>query len=108
VNRVLREYLATLYKATGWRLIASILLAALSSLTEGIGIVLLIPTLQISGLNLIGQGKYAEAGPLLEKALDICRKTLGEEHPNTATQRQRGVSEEVSPSRSTAFANASL
>ncbi len=30
------------------------------------------------------QGKYAEAQPLLEKALAIHRKRLGEEHPDTA------------------------
>jgi CHAT domain-containing protein/tetratricopeptide (TPR) repeat protein len=34
--------------------------------------------------NLNSQGKYAEAGPLFQKALDICRKALGEEHPDTA------------------------
>jgi len=35
-----------------------------------------------SSLN--AQGKYAEAGPLYQKALDISRKILGEEHPQTA------------------------
>ena len=35
--------------------------------------------------NLNGQGKYAEAGPLFQKALDIHRKVLGEDHPDTAT-----------------------
>ena len=57
VNPVLREYISTLYKATGWRLLLSVILAALCSLTEGIGILLLIPTLQVSGLNLMGQGR---------------------------------------------------
>jgi ATP-binding cassette, subfamily C, bacterial len=64
VNPVLREYISTLYKATGWQLLLSVLLAALCSLTEGIGILLLIPTLQVSGLNLMGQGRvqsYAAA-----------------------------------------------
>jgi len=69
VSRVLREYLATLCKAAGWRLTASILLAALCSLTEGIGIVLLIPTLQISGLNLIGQGKIQSYAASIDAAL---------------------------------------
>jgi hypothetical protein len=36
-------------------------------------------------VNLNDQGKYAEAQPLLEKALDITRKALGEDHPDTAT-----------------------
>ena len=34
--------------------------------------------------NLNAQGKYAEAGPLHQKALDIRRKVLGEDHPDTA------------------------
>ena len=34
--------------------------------------------------NLYAQGKYAEAGPLFQKALDIRRKVLGEDHPDTA------------------------
>jgi tetratricopeptide (TPR) repeat protein len=34
--------------------------------------------------NLDAQGKYAEARPLLQKALAIYRKSLGEEHPDTA------------------------
>ena len=50
-------------EATGWELILSIVLAALCSLTEGIGIVLLIPTLQISGLNLMGQGRVQSMRP---------------------------------------------
>ena len=62
MNRELKEYFSTLHRGTGWRLIVTIVLAALSSLTEGIGILLLIPSLQVAGLNLIGQGsvgKYA-------------------------------------------------
>ncbi len=57
MNRTLRAYLSALYDATRWRLILTILLAALCSLTEGIGILLLIPTLQVSGMSLTGQGK---------------------------------------------------
>jgi CHAT domain-containing protein len=34
---------------------------------------------------LSARGKYAEAGPLFQKALDICRMPPGEEHPDTAT-----------------------
>ena len=41
--------------------------------------------LQQPGLQPGSQGKYAEAQPLFEKALAICRKVLGEEHPDTAT-----------------------
>jgi tetratricopeptide (TPR) repeat protein len=35
-------------------------------------------------VELEDQGKYAEAGPLYQKALDICRQVLGEDHPDTA------------------------
>ncbi len=69
MNRVLRAYLATLYELTGWELILSIVLAALCSLTEGIGIVLLIPTLQISGLNLMGQGKVQSYASSIDAGL---------------------------------------
>ena len=69
MNPALRKYLSTLYEATGWRLIVNILLAALCSLTEGIGIVLLIPTLQISGLNLTGQGRVQRYAALIDSAL---------------------------------------
>jgi ATP-binding cassette subfamily C protein len=69
VNPVLREYISTLYKATGWRLLLSVLLAALCSLTEGIGILLLIPTLQLSGLNLMGQGRVQSYAAAIDAVL---------------------------------------
>jgi ATP-binding cassette, subfamily C, bacterial len=69
VNRILREYLATLYRSTGSRLIVTILLAAVGSLTEGVGILLLIPILQISGLNLMGQGRVQGYAALSNSAL---------------------------------------
>jgi CHAT domain-containing protein/Tfp pilus assembly protein PilF len=34
--------------------------------------------------RLYTQGKYTEAQPLFQKALEICRKVLGEEHPDMA------------------------
>ncbi len=71
MNRVLRAYLSTLYESTGWDLVLSIVLAALCSLTEGIGIVLLIPTLQISGLNLMGQGKVQSYATSIDAGLRI-------------------------------------
>ena len=37
------------------------------------------------GCNLNAQRKYAEAEPLLRKALEIWRRVLGENHPKTAT-----------------------
>ena len=34
--------------------------------------------------NLHAQGKYAEAEPLFRTALEIRRRVLGEDHPDTA------------------------
>jgi tetratricopeptide (TPR) repeat protein len=34
------------------------------------------------------QGRYQEAEPLYQQALDIAQKVLGENHPNTITIRQ--------------------
>ena len=34
--------------------------------------------------NLDAQGRYGDAQPLYQRALDICRKALGEGHPDTA------------------------
>jgi Tetratricopeptide repeat len=36
-------------------------------------------------MNLNAQGKYAQAQPLLEKALEITRRLLTDDHPDTAT-----------------------
>jgi len=69
VNRTLFDYLSTLYDATKWRLIVTIMLAALCSLTEGIGILLLIPTLQVSGMSLTGQGKMQSYAAAIDLAL---------------------------------------
>ena len=66
---MLFEYLSTLYDAARWRLIVTILLAALCSLTEGVGILLLIPTLQVSGMSLTGQGKMQTYAAAIDVAL---------------------------------------
>jgi tetratricopeptide (TPR) repeat protein/CHAT domain-containing protein len=42
------------------------------------------PALVRQGLGLLQQRRYQEAQPLLERALAIARKVLGEEHPGTA------------------------
>jgi len=42
-------------------------------------------TLNAQGETLLTQGKYAQAQPLFEKALDILRRLLTDEHPYTAT-----------------------
>ena len=55
-KRTLRSYLAMLFGVTRWQLIGVLALTVLYSLTEGIGFALLLPTLQVAGLNLGGQG----------------------------------------------------
>ena len=55
-KRTLRSYLAMLFGVTRWQLIGVLALTVLYSLTEGMGFALLLPTLQVAGLNLGGQG----------------------------------------------------
>jgi tetratricopeptide (TPR) repeat protein len=42
-------------------------------------------TLNEQAATLFVQGKYGAAQPLHEKALEICRRLLGDDHPDTAT-----------------------
>jgi tetratricopeptide (TPR) repeat protein len=44
-----------------------------------------LPGLQRQAFALVAKGRYWEAQPLLDRTLDINRKVLGEEHPDTAT-----------------------
>ena len=58
----LRTYFAMLMQVSRWHLIGVIVVTVLFSLSEGIGIALLLPTLQVAGFNMAGQGeagKYA-------------------------------------------------
>jgi ATP-binding cassette subfamily C protein len=57
MNRTLRIYLATLGRVVRWKLVGTLALMVLYSLMEGIGFALLLPTLQIAGLNLANQGE---------------------------------------------------
>jgi ATP-binding cassette subfamily C protein len=57
MNRTLRIYLATLGRVVRWKLAGTLALMVLFSLTEGIGFALLLPTLQVAGLNLANQGE---------------------------------------------------
>ena len=54
--RFFREYLASLVAVTRWRLLAAVLLMSLTSVTEGIGVALLFPVLQVAGFNMTNQG----------------------------------------------------
>ena len=58
----LRAYFSMLVNVSRWHLVGVIVVTVLFSLSEGIGIALLLPTLQIAGFNMAGQGeagKYA-------------------------------------------------
>lgn len=54
--RSLKEYLSSLMEISRRRLIAAILMMSLTSFTEGLGVVLLFPILQVAGFNLTNQG----------------------------------------------------
>jgi len=60
----IRPYMAAVKQAAGWKVAAALCLMVLYSLTEGVGIALLLPTLQAAGLDLTHQGdagRYAKA-----------------------------------------------
>ncbi|HUA35237.1 MAG TPA: ABC transporter ATP-binding protein [Candidatus Binataceae bacterium] len=64
MNSTFRRYLATIIEVSRWNVIRALVLMVGFSLTEGIGIALLLPTLEVAGLNLVGQGaagRYASA-----------------------------------------------
>jgi ATP-binding cassette, subfamily C, bacterial len=50
------RYLANLIEISRWRLLAAVVMMTLTSLTEGLGVVLLFPILQVAGFNLANQG----------------------------------------------------
>jgi len=54
--RPVRQYLASLVQITRWQLLAAVLVMTLTSLTEGLGVALLFPILQVAGFNLANQG----------------------------------------------------
>jgi ATP-binding cassette, subfamily C, bacterial len=51
-----QRYLASLIEISRWRLLAAVMMMVLTSLTEGLGVVLLFPILQVAGFNLANQG----------------------------------------------------
>jgi ATP-binding cassette, subfamily C, bacterial len=54
--RPIRQYLASLFHIARWQLLTAVLLMTLTSLTEGLGVALLFPILQVAGFNLANQG----------------------------------------------------
>ena len=61
----LRNYFAMLVHLSRWHLIAVVAVAVLFSLTESIGIALLLPTLQVAGFNMAGQGEAGRYAAML-------------------------------------------
>jgi hypothetical protein len=68
MNPSVRSYFAMLFAVARWRLLAVLALMVLFSLTEGIGLALLLPTLQIAGLNLVHQGDAGRYASLVSAA----------------------------------------
>lgn len=64
----LRSYLAMLLRVARWQLLWVLTLTVLYSLTEGIGFALLLPTLQVAGLNLAGQGEAGRYAAMVSNA----------------------------------------
>jgi ATP-binding cassette subfamily C protein len=64
----LRSYFAMLVHVSRWHLVGVIAVAVLFSLTESIGIALLLPTLQVAGFNMAGQGEAGRYAAMLSNA----------------------------------------
>jgi ATP-binding cassette subfamily C protein len=64
----LRNYFAMLVHVSRWHLIGVVTVAVLFSLTESIGIALLLPTLQVAGFNMAGQGEAGRYAAMLSNA----------------------------------------
>ena len=58
-NRPLRAYLTTLFRVMSWKVALIIALMGCLSLTEGIGVLLLVPLLQLVGLD-VRQGGMSQ------------------------------------------------
>ena len=55
-RRATRQYVTSLVTIVRWQLGAAVVLIAVTSLTEGLGVALLFPILQVAGFNLTNQG----------------------------------------------------
>lgn len=64
----LSAYLATVVRVSRWRLCGALVVMVLFSLSEGFGFALLLPTLQVAGLNLAGQGEAGRYAALVSNA----------------------------------------
>ena len=50
------QYISSLWQIARWQLIAAVIIMTVTSLTEGLGVALLFPILQVAGFNLANQG----------------------------------------------------
>ena len=64
----LAAYLTMLVQVSRWHLIGVLIVMVLFSLTEGVGFALLLPTLQVAGFNLAGQGEAGHYAAVVSKA----------------------------------------
>ncbi len=55
-RRPILEYVSSLIRIARWQLLAAVLIMTFTSLTEGLGVALLFPILQVAGFNLANQG----------------------------------------------------
>src|SRR5580700_4949993 len=55
-RRPILEYVSSLLRIARWQLWAAVLIMTFTSLTEGVGVALLFPILQVAGFNLANQG----------------------------------------------------
>src|ERR1700733_1283860 len=55
-GRSLLQYISSLIQIVRWQLLAAVLIMTFTSLTEGLGVALLFPILQVAGFNLANQG----------------------------------------------------
>ena len=55
-KRPFLQYIASLIEISRWQLVAAVIIMTVTSLTEGLGVALLFPILQVAGFNLANQG----------------------------------------------------
>jgi ATP-binding cassette subfamily C protein len=55
-KRPFLQYISSLIQISRWQLIAAVVIMTVTSLTEGLGVALLFPILQVAGFNLANQG----------------------------------------------------
>jgi ATP-binding cassette, subfamily C, bacterial len=55
-QRPFLQYISSLIQISRWQLVAAVVIMTVTSLTEGLGVALLFPILQVAGFNLANQG----------------------------------------------------